>query len=173
MGISIRRLLWGAFAALVVLVVIGLTANVLVLNAERREEYAIVTAEPLLDAVRSMDDSIDTMVAASRAYMLTHETRFEQQYDDAIREFDKAASTASLQATDDQDKHGVSQFKLFFADIRSLTDKQIENTKLGKPTTDEILETARVRRGAPDYAGQIIDRHRREQQHAQEALTSL
>ena len=173
MVVSIRRLLWSAFAALVVLVVVGLTVNVLVLNAERREEFAVMRAEPLLDDVQRMDDAIDTMVGASRAYMLTHDPRFEQQYDDAVSEFTKQYDTAKDQATDNDDRLSVSQFKAFFENIRALTKRQIQNTKLGVETRNEIIETARARHDAPDFAGLITERHRREQTRAQEELTSL
>ena len=102
MVVSIRKMLWGAFAALVVLVVLGLTVNVFVLSSERHHAFDVIQgSEPLLDAVREMDDDIDTMVGSSRGYMLTRDPRFEQQYDDAVRAFDKSANTAAAQATGD------------------------------------------------------------------------
>ena len=80
MVVSIRKMLWGAFAALVVLVVLGLTVNVFVLSSERHHAFDVIQgSEPLLDAVREMDDDIDTMVGSSRGYMLTRDPRFEQQ----------------------------------------------------------------------------------------------
>ena len=49
---SIRKLLWGAFFALVALIGIALAVNFAVLNSERRQEYLVVQGtEPLLDAV--------------------------------------------------------------------------------------------------------------------------
>lgn len=62
MGGSIRRMLWGAFTALVVLVVLGVTLNLIILSVERGQELqAINTEEPLLNAVDSMDAAITTI----------------------------------------------------------------------------------------------------------------
>src|ERR1051326_8457704 len=161
---SIRRMLWGGFAALVLLIVFGLVANIIIIDAERRREFAVVQgSERLLDAARTMDDCIDTMVAASRGYVITHDGQFEQQYADAVREFNKNAQTAGQQAIDGRDQHAISQFKAFFLDIQRLTDAQIADVKRGVSPTTDVLELAKRRRDAPDYAGELIDRHRVEQ----------
>src|ERR1051326_6171638 len=171
---SIRRMLWGGFAALVLLIVFGLVANIIIIDAERRREFAVVQgSERLLDAARTMDDCIDTMVAASRGYVITHDGQFEQQYADAVREFNKNAQTAGQQAIDGRDQHAISQFKAFFLDIQRLTDAQIADVKRGVSPTTDVLELAKRRRDAPDYAGELIDRHRVEQNREQDALTSM
>jgi len=170
---SIRRMLWGGFAALVLLVVFGLVANIIIINAERRREFVVVQgSQPLLDKVRTMDDSIDTMVAASRGYMLTHDSKFEQQYDDAIQQFKSAAGSAS-QLADDRDQHALSQFSTYFEELRQLTDEQISRAKHGETDLDALLKVASRRRSATDYAGALIDRHRREQDREGDSLTSM
>jgi signal transduction histidine kinase/CHASE3 domain sensor protein len=171
---SIRKMLWGAFAALFALVAIGLAVNLTILNSERQQAAAIIGgSEPLLDAVRDMDDGLTTMISACRGYLLTGETQFLQQYDDAVREFDKAARLASQQATDAKDQNLITQYRVLFSDVHSLTDKQIELRKEGKDTTEYQLETARILRGALDYRGIIVARHRQQQAHDQEAQNSM
>src|SRR5438552_2568757 len=171
---SIPKLLWGAFFALVALIAIALAVNFGILNSERRQEYIVVQAtEPLLDAVRNMDDSLDTIVSASRGYALTGETQFLQQYDDAVRQFNKNKTFAAQQAVDPTDASTISAFAKFFDEIHSLTKAQIDLKREGKPFGDEVLEVARRRRGEQDFAGLIIDRHRRDQARDQESQNVL
>src|SRR2546423_1426367 len=95
MDSAIRRTLWGAFAALTALIAIGLSLALVVLQASRRQEYRIVHgSEVLLDSVQDMDEDVLAIMAAARGYQLTQQTQFLQQYDDAIRDFDKSALTA-------------------------------------------------------------------------------
>ena len=171
---SIPKLLWGAFFALVALIAIALAVNFGILNSERRQEYVVVQAtEPLLDAVRNMDDSLDTIVSASRGYVLTGETQFLQQYDDAVRLFNKNKTFAAQQAVDPTDASTISAFAKFFDEIHSLTKAQIDLKREGKPFGDEVLEVARRRRGEQDFAGLIVDRHRRDQARDQESQNVL
>jgi len=122
---SIRRLLWGAFAALIVLVAIGLAVNLALLNSERKQEFAIIQgSEPLLDAIRDMDDDVNTMIAASRGFLLTGETRFLQQYEDSIREFNKSQAIAAQQATDPRDELLVTQYRGTFEELHALSDNR-------------------------------------------------
>ena len=82
MDSTIRRTLWGAFAALALLALIGLALTLTVLQVGKRQEYRIVHgSEPLMDAVNTMDEDIITMLAAARGYQLTGNTQFQQQYD--------------------------------------------------------------------------------------------
>src|SRR5512140_3551724 len=88
MDSTIRRPLWGAFAALALLALIGLALTLTVLQMGKRQEYRIVHgSEPLIDAGRTMDEDVDTLLAAARGYQLRRNSEFLQQYDDAIREF--------------------------------------------------------------------------------------
>src|SRR5438067_196151 len=96
MDSTIRRTLWGAFFILTLLVVIGLALTVTVLQIGRRQESRIVHgAEPLLDAVSRMDEDVRAMLAAARGFLLTQQTQFLQQYDDAVKDFTKQSATAS------------------------------------------------------------------------------
>ena len=57
MDSTIRRTLWGAFAVLTLLVAIGLTLTILILQTGKRQEYGIVHgSEPLIDAVQQIAD---------------------------------------------------------------------------------------------------------------------
>ncbi|HEX9407004.1 MAG TPA: CHASE3 domain-containing protein, partial [Thermoanaerobaculia bacterium] len=109
MDSTIRRTLWGAFAAFTLLVAAGLTLTVLILQAGKRQEYGIVHgSEPLIDAMQQMDQDIVVMLGSSRGYLLTQQTQFLQQYDDAVRDFDKQAVTAIQLASSPQDAQLVA-----------------------------------------------------------------
>jgi len=171
---SIRRMLWGGFAALVLLVVFGLVTNIIIINGERRHEFAVVQgSEPLLDAVREMDDAIDTMVSASRGYVITHDPKFEEQYEQALDDFRKQAAKAAQQANGDQDQHAVSQFKSYFEQIRQPIQREMTAAKQGVDDKQDAMEVARQRRTAEDYAGEIIFRHHHAQVREQDALASM
>src|SRR5437773_12504591 len=95
MDSAIRRTLWGAFAVLALLVVIGLGLTVTILQIGKRQEYRIVHgSEPLLDAIQRMDQDIVGVIGSARGYLLTQQTQFVQQYDDAVRDFQKQSATA-------------------------------------------------------------------------------
>jgi PAS domain S-box-containing protein len=171
---SIRRTLWGAFVALTMLVALGLAVTVVVLQAAKRQEYKIVHAsEPLLDAVQSMDQAIVAMLSASRGYLLTQQTQFLQQYDDAVRDFEKQAATGAQLATSPRDAQIVSKLRRHFADIRGLIDRAIVLAREGNAgnANEFMLEAARVRRSTPDYAGTLSDEHRRSQSRQLDQMT--
>ena len=171
---SIRRTLWGAFVALTVLVAVGLTVTVVVLQMAKRQEYRIVHAsEPLLDAVQSMDQAIVAMLSASRGYLLTQQTQFLQQYDDSVREFEKQSATATQLATSPRDGQLVSQLRRHFADIRGLIDRAIALAREGNSANanEFMLEAARIRRSTPDYAGTMSDEHHRSQSKQLDQMT--
>lgn len=166
MDSAIRRTLWSAFAALTALIAIGLTLALLVLQASKRQEYRIVHgSETLLDSVQQMDGDVLGVMAAARGYLLTQQTQFLQQYDDAVRDFDKQSVTAVQLASEARDAQLVSQLRHHFRDIRELTDQQIALTRDGKTgnANEFMLEAARIHRSAPDYAGTLLDEHRRRQ----------
>jgi len=171
MVVSIRRLLWGAFAALVVLVIVGLTVNVLVLNAERRQEYVLLT-DDVLDRVGAMDDDIDTMVAASRGYQLTRDSRFEEQYDNAWHDFEHAAGAAEFTASDPRDLNALKLFTNSYRELKNLTDQQIKEKKADVVSPKNVVDTGTARRKAHDRADAIIDIHRRDRARALDALGS-
>src|SRR3954469_17672058 len=109
MADSIRRMLWGAFFTLAVLVAIALGLTLVILNLEKKQEARVLqSAKPLVDAVREMDADTLIVVSSARGYALTRQTLFEQQEADAIREFNKAAATAMQLATDPKDAQAVN-----------------------------------------------------------------
>ncbi len=166
MDSTIRRTLWGAFAALTALIVIGLSLALIVLQASKRQEYRIVHgSEVLLDAVQQMDGDVVGIMAAARGYLLTQQTQFLQQYDDAVREFEKDAITAVQLSSDPHDGQLVSQLRAHFREVKRITDQQIELVREGKlgNANEYMLEAARVHRSSPDYAGTLLDEHRRRQ----------
>src|SRR5215212_3162168 len=166
MSSSIRRMLWGAFAGLALLTAAGVAFTIAVLRMEQRQEYVIVQqSRPLIDAVRDMDEALNTMVSAARGYILSGQTAFTQQHDDAAREFDTAAAKARSQAEDPQDRAWLDQFQKHVLKVRQLTAEQIRLRKEEKPgaAADKMMELAELRRGAQDFAGLITDRIRTEQ----------
>lgn len=174
MDSTIRRTLWAAFAALTVLVAIGLAITVTVLQIGKRQEYRIVhSSEPLVAAVQEMDQAIVAMLGAARGYTLTKQTQFLQQYDDMVRDFEKHAATAVQLASNSRDAHAVSQLRQHYRDIKGLTDQQIEMMKQEKPgnANEYMLEAARIRRSTPDFAGTLADEHHRQQDQELEQLT--
>jgi len=176
MDSSIRRTLWGAFAVLTLLVAIGLGLTIGILQIGKRQEYGIVHgSEPLLDAVQQMDRNVVSMLGAARGYLLTQQTQFLQQYDDAVRDFGKQSITAAQLASSPQDTQLVSQLRRHFSDIKGLTDQQIELMKEGKAANanEYMLEAARIRRSTPDFAGTLADQHRRQQDIQLEKVAGL
>lgn len=166
MSPSIRRLLWGAFAGLVLLTAGGVALTVGVLLFEQRQEQRLVREDrPLLDSVRAMDDALITMVAATRGYVLSRDAAFEQQYADAVRDFNVAESRAVESATDAKDREYLGAFQEHYGEIRRLNEDQIDAAKRGQQSKAErlMLQTAQLRRTAPDYANLISDRIRTSQ----------
>jgi PAS domain S-box-containing protein len=176
MADSIRRMLWGAFFTLAVLVAIALGLTLVILNLEKKQETRVLqSAKPLVDAVREMDADTLIVVSSARGYVLTHQTLFEQQQADAIRAFDKAAATATQLATDPSDARAVNAFRKYFADVRGLSERQIALAKQGNNdnAVEFLLETARVMRSAPDYAGTIADYHARQQTRELQSMAAV
>jgi PAS domain S-box-containing protein len=173
MSSPIRRMLWAAFVGLTLLVVAGVAMTLYIVRLEQRQEYRIVqSSRPLLDAVRQMDESLLTMVSAARGYLLSGQTAFVQQYDDAVRTFDKAETLAVQMATDPRDQQYVASFRQHFTEIRELTDRQIVLYRANDyaAANELMIATAEKRRAAPDYAGLITDHHRAGQSDALERI---
>src|SRR6185436_8289663 len=169
---SIRRMLWGAFAGLAFVIAAGVAFTLAGLGMQRdQDSIAMQQYRPLLDAVRQMDTSLVTMVSAARGYMLNRESAFQQQHDDAARAFEKAASQAD-QLADDQDKQTLVEFRRHYVAIKRLTSSQI-NAQEGDPGAKESMKrTTELRRTAPDYAGVIVDRVRKEQGDRSERIAN-
>jgi PAS domain S-box-containing protein len=172
---SFRRMLWGAFVALVVLIVVGLALNLSMLNIERQEANEVVqVTSPLLDAVHDMNEATLTAVSSARGYTLTRETEFVQQYEDAVRRFDKAASAANDNTHDPATLNNLARFRDHFKQARKRTGEQIAATREGR-TADAMkamMDVATLRRSAPDFAGDIEDDLRRAQASNADDLTT-
>lgn len=157
-------MVWVVFIGLTLLTAAGVALTISVLRMEQRAEYRIVEeSRPLLDAVRTMDESLGTMVSASRGFVVTEQTAFAQQYDDAVREFERAAEQATeLASAQPRHEKTVRGFRDHYDEIKGLTDRQIRDGQKG-PWRDVMIEVARIRRGASDYAGLLHDQIRTEQ----------
>jgi PAS domain S-box-containing protein len=106
-----------------------------------------------------MDGSISSMLAAARGYTITQQTQFLAQYDEAIRDFDKTAEGALQLATEPQDRVLVQGIREHFGELKELCDQQIKQTEAGSSAaTDTMLQAARKRRSAYDFAGAFIER---------------
>jgi len=176
MDSTIRRTLWGAFAVLSLLVAIGLALTVVIMQTGKRQEYGIVhMSEPFLDAVQQMDQDVVAMLGAARGYLLTQQTQFLQQYDEAVRDFAKQADVAMQLAGSPRDGQLIGQFRRHFADLKGLTDQQIELMKQDKSgnANEYMLEAARLRRSAPDFYGTLADQHRRQENEQLEEVSGL
>jgi len=150
--------LWGAFVALAALATLELALTLTVMQIGKRQEYTLVhSSAPLMDAVRTMDQDVTTILAASRGYVLTHQTQLQQQYDDGVREFEKASGTAVALSSDPRDLQLVSDLHHHFTDIKSLCDEQIRLTNENKLANAQefMLEAAKSHRAAQDYAGMM------------------
>ncbi len=156
-------MLRAAFAALALFVALGVGSTIAVLQLEKRQEYAVVQeSRPLRDAAQEMDTGIAQMISSSRGYLLTHESQFTDQYETALRNFDTAVTMASQSAISPRDQQAIASLRREYSEIRKLTDTQVAMAKAGKDDNarEFMLETARVRRNAPDYAAMLIDSHR-------------
>ncbi|PYQ48509.1 MAG: hypothetical protein DMF59_15805 [Acidobacteria bacterium] len=176
MDSTIRHTLWGAFTVLTLLVAIGLGLTVTVLQIGRRQESRIVHgSEPLLDAVQAMNDDVRALLGASRGYLLTQQTQFLQQYDDAVRDFQRQSVKTNQLASSPQETQVVSKIGKQFADIKGLTDEQIRLAREGRfgNANEYMLEAARLQRSTPDFADSLADQRRRQQDIDLEQIASL
>src|SRR5690349_3438180 len=174
----IRRMLWGAFIGLAILTAGSVALTIGVLQMEQRREYVIVQeGRPLLDSVRMMDESLATMVSAARGYVLTGQTAFEQQYEDAMREYGTAEALAMERVSDSRDREAITKFRDHYKAVKALTDKQIKDydNSDGKAATvrEAVVDVAKLRRSAPDYESIISQRIRNEQAESFDEITTI
>src|SRR5437763_2906284 len=132
MDSSIRSTLWGAFTVLVVLIAAGLALTMGILHLANRQEYRIVEGSaPLIDKVYAMNDDILTMMSAARGFSLSGQTQFQQQYDEAVRDFKKSAANADQLATDSGDRQKIAAMRKNFTDINQITLREMEAMRDG------------------------------------------
>jgi PAS domain S-box-containing protein len=171
----IRRMLWGAFIGLAVLTAASVGLTIAVLQMEQRYEYLVTQqSRPLLDAVRKMDESLAIMVSATRGYILSDQTAFEQQYEDAVRDLGTAQAFAFDHVTDERDRKVLHDFAEHVKAVRKLTDQQVTlvETGNGNKAKELMLMTFKMRRAAPDYESLITERIRGEQTGALDEIAS-
>lgn len=169
-------MLWGTFAGLVLLTAGGVILTISILRMDQRQQHRTVQqSRPLLDAVRAMDDALASMVSSSRGYLLTRQTAFTQQYDDAVRAFEKAEALAREIAVDPRDQQIVTEFGNHYRAIRNLTDQQLQlvDSDRTENARSLMLETAQQRRAAPDFEGVLADRIRGDQTAALEQISNV
>ncbi|HVR42612.1 MAG TPA: ATP-binding protein, partial [Thermoanaerobaculia bacterium] len=154
---------WAAFIALFVFVTLAATINILVLQREKRQYSRVIRVfEPLLESMMSMDGAISSMLAAARAYTVTSKTEFLAQYDEAIRNFEKTAAAATAVAIEPRDEQLIGGMRQHFEQLRQLSDLQIQRTDEGRiaEAIQIMLEAARTRRSAHDFAGEFTAKER-------------
>ena len=167
-------MLWGAFIGLTLLIAAAVILTIAALRMEQRNENLIIReTRPLLDAVRTMDEAMLTMVSASRGFELSEQTAFEQQYDDAVRQFNTASSLA-VERAGDRDQGTLTRFRLHFQDVKTLIDQQLELTRAKRydEAKGVMLKVAQLRRSTPDYAAMIVDRVRGHQSEQLERVAT-
>jgi signal transduction histidine kinase/PAS domain-containing protein len=162
-------MLWAAFIGLAILTVVGVAATISILLGEQEQESMILQQwRPMLDSIRQMDDSLTTMISASRGYVITGDTAFVQQYDDAARNFETAKLRARELVRDARDSQLLEALIRHQLDVKEYTDAQI-----GTRNDRTVSTVANIRRVAPDYAQQITDRVRTEQGDMFERIARL
>ena len=176
MDSSIRRTLWSAFAVLVVLIAAGLALTMGILNFSSRQENRIIEGSaPLLDAVHAMNDDTLTLMSAARGFALSQETQFQQQYDEAIRDFQKSSANALQLASQTGDQQSVMKMIKLFNELRQLTDREIMSVHDQKflNANEYMVEASRIHRVAPDFAGTLIEEHERQQRQGLRRLAGM
>ncbi len=163
MNSSTRRSLWAAFIALFVFVTLAATINILVLQREKRQYSRVIRVyEPLLESMMSMDGAISAMLGAARGYTVTRRTEFLAQYEEAARDFQTTTAAAEELAIEPRDRELVAGMRRHFEQLRTLSDLQIQRTDEGRTNeaTAIMLQAARTRRSANDFAGEFTAKER-------------
>jgi PAS domain S-box-containing protein len=168
-------MLWGAFTGLALLTAIGVALTIAILRMEQNYERSLVQdSRPRLDAVRAMDDALKTMVSASRAYLISGDSSFTAQIEEAARDYDEAEKTA-IDRTTNPDSADLTDFRVHVHEIKDLLNQQNQYRVDGRQADAERImrEVARKRRMAPDYAGKIIERVRSAQSSSIDDLNNM
>ncbi|HEV7238647.1 MAG TPA: ATP-binding protein [Thermoanaerobaculia bacterium] len=148
-----------------------MAATIAILQMEQKREFRIQESNPLLDTMRRMDDSIATLVAASRGFELAGDRAFVQQYDDAERAFVTAVPRARELARDDPQhfKH-VEDLIRHHNLVKEKSDKLIKRDPNAAVT---VIEIANLRRNEPEHTEVLADQIRTDQNERLEQLANL
>jgi PAS domain S-box-containing protein len=163
MNPSIRRSLWTAFGALFVFVTIAAAINIIVLQGEKEQYSRVIKVYgPLMENMMAMDAAIASMLAAARGYTVTQQTQFIAQYEDAVRNFEQTAQAALELAERPRDRQLVGGMREHFRELKALCDRQIDYIDKGQGglATDVMIDAARIRRSAFDFAGAFTEREK-------------
>ena len=169
-------MLWGAFAGLALLVALGAVVTIIILQVERAQETRIVRkATPLLDDVRQMDSSLSAMVSAARGWIITQESQFIDQYENAVSDFNQAYEDAQDLAQDQADLETVNKLKKNFDEVKQLTDVQVRShfDRGGDLSATSVKEVARLRRVAREYANSMLERERERQARELDTMSAM
>ncbi len=177
MNSTIRRGLWAIFGGLFVFVTLAATVNLMVLQREKKRQARLArVSEPLLFAVMSMDASISSMLSAARGYTLSNgRSEFLAQYDESVRDFERKATAAAHLRMEPRDGRLVNQLRSHFLTLKEISDRQLQQTDVGRSdqATAAMLEAARQRRSALDFAGSFYERERIREAALTEELAAL
>ena len=176
MDSSIRRTLWAAYATLILLVIAGLAVTVGILQSANRQDYRVVEGSaPLLRMTNAMDDDINTMLSAARGYTLTQQSAFSGQYDDSVRDFEKAANAAVRLGVEPRDAQLISSMRRHFVELKQLTDREIELVREDKlqNANEVMVEAARIRRSTPDYDAMMAEEHEQRNRAELQRITGM
>lgn len=150
--------------------------NILVLQREKEHYTRVVEVYgPLMESVMAMDASVSSMLSAARGYTVTQRTEFLAQYDDAVRSFNKTADTAAALTTRERDRQLIEGMRQTFAELKELSDQQIEYAEAGQSglATDLMLQAAKARRSTYDFVGTFSEREQRERSLEENELEGL
>jgi signal transduction histidine kinase/PAS domain-containing protein len=176
MDSPIRSTLWSAYGVLVVLIVAGLALTVGILHLSNQQEYRIVEgAGPLLDAVSAMNDDTLAIMSAARGFALTKRSQFQQQYDEAVRDFRKQSAKAVHMATEPRDIQRVANMRKLFDEIKLYTDQEMASALDDRDANanEFMVAAAKEHSAAPDYAGAMADEHARSTRADLQRITSM
>lgn len=176
MNVSVRKILWTAFGALFLLVVGGVALNLWVLQLEKEQQDRIDKVyAPLLERMMSMDRDIAAMLAAARGYTLTQRSDFVAQYDEAVRTFQKTSAASLGLAREPRDERMVQGMISHFEEMKKMSDEQIALTEDGLTgeAVEKVLEAAKRRRSAYDFAGVFAEQETVKRKESIEQLDGL
>lgn len=176
MDSSIRSTLWSAFVVLAVLIAAGLALTIGILHLSNLQEYRIVEGSgPLLEAVHAMNDDALAIMGSARGYALTRQTQFQQQYDEAVRDFSKASVNALQLAKEPRDAQRIAAMRQHFNELKQFTDQEMASVREGRDgnANEFMVEASSAHRSTPDYAGTMTDEHAREERADFQRITGM
>ena len=148
----------GRLRALVVLIAAGLALTIGILHLANRQEYRIVEGSAPLStpSTRWTTTSLTIMSRGARLSRSRSRRSFMQQYDDAVRDFRSPPPTPRSSPPIRATCRRIAAMRKHFNEIQSAhaTARSTPPAKAATATRNEfMLEASRIRRSAPDFAG--------------------